>query len=132
MKKHLVPILLLTVVGLIGTKALLQPGFFSSHDGEHQLIRQYVFDRAIKAGHFPPRFDRQLQNHLGYPLFTFTYQLPFWLGEPFVLAGVSIPDAVKIVFILTYIASGLTMYLFAQERWGRLAGGLAAFLYLCE
>ncbi len=127
---YLVPVITLVLFGIFGTKALLKPGFFSSHDGEHQLVRQYVFDRAIKAGHFPPRFDRQLQNHLGYPLFTFTYQLPFWLGEPFVLASIAIPDAVKIIFILTFIASGLTMYLFAKEQWGRLAGTLAAFLYL--
>lgn len=129
LKKH-APLIVLILIGLAGTKALFQPGFYSSHDGEHQIVRQYIFDRAIKAGHIPPRFDRQLHNHLGYPLLTFTYQLPFWLGEPFVLMGFPIQDAVKIVFILTYIASGLTMYLFAEERWGKLAGATAAFLYL--
>ena len=130
LKKHALPLVTLIIIGIFGTKALLQPGFFSSHDGEHQLVRQYIFDRAIKAGHIPPRFDRQLYNHLGYPLFTFTYQLPFWIGEGFMSMGFSIPNAVKATFILTYILSGITMYVFTQERWGKLGGLMAAFLYL--
>lgn len=130
LKKHAFPIILLIIIGLLGTKDLLKPGFYSSHDGEHQLVRQYVFDRAIKSGHIPPRFDRQLYNHLGYPLFTFTYQLPFWIGEAFLGLGLSIPWAIKTTFIITYILSGLTMHLFAVEKWGRTGGFIAAFLYL--
>jgi hypothetical protein len=130
MKSHLWPIIILTILALIGSKALFHAGWYTSHDGEHQLVRQYVFDRAVKAGHIPPRVDRQLLNGLGYPLFTFTYQLPFILGEPVRLMGLSTQDTVKIVFILAYIVSGLTMYLFVEELWGPPAGGLAAFLYL--
>ena len=130
MKPHLWSILILLVISFIGIKALFRSGWYTSHDGEHQLVRQYIFDRAIKAGHIPPRIDRQLLNGLGYPLFTFTYQLPFILGEPFRLLGLSVQDTVKIVFILTYIASGLAMYLFAQELWGKLPGFFSALLYL--
>jgi len=128
--KHILPLIALTILGVLGTKALLRPGFYTSHDGEHQLVRQYIFDRAIQYGQIPPRFDRQLQNHLGYPLFTFTYQLPFWIGETLIKSGYSFPDSIKGTFILTFIASGLAMYLFAQDRWGRFAGLLAGFLYL--
>ena len=130
MKSHLWPIIILTAFALIGVKALLHAGWYTSHDGEHQLVRQYVFDRAVKAGHIPPRVDRQLFNGLGYPLFTFTYQIPFIIGEPFRLMGLSTQDTVKLVFILTYIASGLAMYLFIQDLWGKKAGLLAAWLYL--
>lgn len=130
MKSHLWPIIILTIFALIGIKALFHAGWYTSHDGEHQLVRQYVFDRAVRAGHVPPRVDRQLFNDLGYPLFTFTYQIPFIIGEPFKLMGLSTQDTVKLVFILTYIASGLTMYLFIQDLWGKKAGLLSGFLYL--
>lgn len=130
MKSHLWPIIILVVFALIGVKALFHAGWYTSHDGEHQLVRQYVFDRAVRAGHVPPRVDRQLFNGLGYPLFTFTYQIPFIIGEPFKLMGLSTQDTVKLVFILTYIASGLTMYLFIQDLWGKKAGLLSGFLYL--
>ena len=95
MKSHLWPIIILTAFALIGVKALLHAGWYTSHDGEHQLVRQYVFDRAVKAGHIPPRVDRQLFNGLGYPLFTFTYQIPFIIGEPFRLMGLSTQDTVN-------------------------------------
>ncbi len=130
MRSHFWPLIILTILALIGSKALFHFGWYTSHDGEHQLVRQYIFDKAIKAGHIPPRIDRQLFNGLGYPLMTFTYQLPFIIGEPFRLLGLSVQDTVKVVFILTYLASGLTMYLFAQELWGKNAGLLAGFLYL--
>ncbi len=130
MKSHFWPIIILTAFALIGVKALFHAGWYTSHDGEHQLVRQYVFDRAVRAGHIPPRVDRQLFNGLGYPLFTFTYQMPFIIGEPFRLMSLSTQDTVKLVFILTYIASGLTMYLFIQDLWGKKAGLLAGFLYL--
>ncbi|MBI2010403.1 MAG: hypothetical protein HYS86_04500 [Candidatus Chisholmbacteria bacterium] len=129
-QKHWLPLLSLIIFGLIGSKALLHQGFYTSHDGEHQLVRQYIFDRAVNNGHFPPRVDRQLMNGLGYPLFTFTYQFPFWIGEVLVKFGFSIPDSIKGVFVLTYLASGITMYLFAEERFGKLASFVAGFLYV--
>lgn len=124
------PSIIILSFSLVGIKALIHSGWYTSHDGEHQLVRQYIFDKSIKAGHIPPRIDRQLLNGLGYPLFTFTYQLPFIFGEPFRLLGLSTQDTVKIVFILAYLASGLTMYLFASELWGKHAGVLASLLYL--
>src|SRR3989344_7659471 len=122
MKHHFWPVVILIIFALIGVKALFHAGWYTNHDGEHQLVRQYIFDRAVKAGHIPPRVDRQLLNGLGYPLMTFTYQTPFILGEPFRLLGFSTQDTVKIVFILSFFASGLTMYLFA--------GLLPAIMYL--
>jgi len=123
-------LLFILLLGILGTKSLLKPEFYTNHDGEHQLVRQYIFDRAVKAGHFPPKVDRQLLNGLGYPLFTFTYQLPFWIGELFVLSGLSFALSIKAVFILTFILSGAAMYLFARDKWGQSAGLLAAFLYM--
>ena len=122
MAKHWQQVLILLIFSLIGIKALIHSGWYTSHDGEHQLVRQYIFDRGAKAGHIPPRIDRQLLNGLGYPLMTFTYQAPFILGEPFRLLGISTQDTVKLVFILSFFASGLAMYLFA--------GLLPAIMYL--
>jgi len=129
-KPHLLAITTIIFFAILGSAALFKSGFYTSHDGEHQLIRQYVFDKALKAGHIPPRFDRQLQNNLGYPLFTFTYQFPFWIGETLIYLGLAIPDAIKGVFIITYLASGLAMYIFSNDRWGKTAAVVSAFLYL--
>ena len=122
-------IIFIIIIGIWGAKALFHPGFYSSHDGEHQLARQYIFDQGLKDGQIPVRFSRQLYNGYGYPLFMFTYRLPFYAGEVFRLAGFSFVDSVKTVFLIAYILSGLTMFWFAR-RWGNFAGVIAAILYM--
>ena len=127
--KNFVTIFIIIVFGLIGAKALLHPGFYTSHDGEHQLVRQYVFDQGWRDGQIPVRVSRQLYLGYGYPLFIFTYRLPFYVGEVFRLGGLSFVDSIKAVFFVGYIASGLTMFWFAR-RWSTASGLLSAILYL--
>jgi hypothetical protein len=125
----LVSILTILIFGLLGAKALLHSGFYTSHDGEHQLVRQYVFEQGLKDRQVPVRFNRQIYNGFGYPLFYFTYRLPFYIGEVFRIVGLSFVDSIKSVFFITYIASGLAMFWFAR-RWGNFAGVIAAILYM--
>lgn len=117
------------VIGAIGGKALLHPGFYTSHDGEHQLVRQYVFDQGLRDGQIPVRYSRQLYKGFGYPLFIFTYRLPFYIGEIFRIFGLSYADCVKMTFFVTYLISGLTMYWFVKRQ-GVLPAFLASLLYL--
>ena len=131
MKKFINFIIVITIIsfGFLGSKALLHSGFYTSHDGEHQLVRQYVFEQGLKNRQIPVRFNRQLYNGFGYPLFYFTYRLPFYIGEVFRMAGLSFANSIKSVFFIGYIASGLAMFWFAK-RWGNFAGVIAAILYM--
>src|SRR3990167_5108558 len=95
-------IILIIIFGLFGAKAFFHHGFYTSHDGEHQLVRQYIFDRGLRDGQIPVRFSRQLYNGYGYPLFMFTYRLPFYAGEMLRLTGFSFVDAIKAVFFIAY------------------------------
>ena len=124
-----VSILIILIFGLLGAKALFHSGFYTSHDGEHQLVRQYVFEQGLKDRQIPVRFNRQLYNGFGYPLFYFTYRFPFYIGEVFRVIGLSFADSIKLVFFITYIASGLAMFWFAR-RWGNFAGTITAILYM--
>src|SRR3989339_489828 len=128
-KSILVSILIILIFGFLGSKALFHSGFYTSHDGEHQLVRQYVFEQGLKDRQIPVRFNRQIYNGFGYPLFYFTYRLPFYIGEVFKIVGLSFADSIKSVFFITYIASGLAMFWFAR-RWGNFAGVIAAILYM--
>lgn len=130
-RKHLLFCVLLIILGLLGIKALFRPGFYTSHDGEHQVVRLWHFHQGLIDGQLPVRWAGTALNGFGYPLFVFTYRLPFWLGEVFLRTGLNLTDSVKAVFILAFLASGFTMYLFACDLWkSRLAGFLSAFLYL--
>ncbi len=127
---QLLPILFLICAALWSMRALFHPGFYTSHDGWHQVARLYHFDQATRDGQFPPRWAGHLMNGFGYPIFIFSYHLPWWLAEPLVLVGMSIFDAIKFVFFVTFVLSGLPMYFWISEMWGRRAGLISAFLYL--
>ncbi|MDP3724360.1 MAG: hypothetical protein Q8R11_01870 [bacterium] len=124
------PSLYLLLLSLKGTQALFHPGFFTSHDGYHQIVRLLHFHQGILDGQFPVRWAGQALYGFGYPLFYFTYQLPFFLGELFLRFGFSLADSIKILFILAYPISGLIMYGFVKDLWGKWAGFFAAVLYL--
>jgi hypothetical protein len=124
-------LILILFIGLIGIKSLCSPGFYTSHDGRHQIIRLMHFHQALVDGQFPVRWAGTALAGFGYPLFVFTYHLPFWLGEGWYLLSNNLGDSIKFVFIITYLASGLTMYWFAKKLWSsKLAGFLTSLLYL--
>jgi len=128
--KRIFFLILLIIFGLIGIKALFHQGFYTSHDGEHQVLRLNYFHQALLDGQFPPRWAGLADNGYGYPLFVFSYQSPWFLGLPLISVGFSLTDSIKILFIIGYILSGLVMYLWIKEMLSQKAGFIAAFLYM--
>ncbi|RJR30225.1 hypothetical protein C4564_00555 [Candidatus Microgenomates bacterium] len=121
---------LIVLLGLFAMRALVHSGFYTSHDGWHQVARLFHFDQALRDGQFPPRWSGHLLFNFGYPIFLFSYHLPWWIAEPLVLLGFSIFDAIKFVFVLTFVLSGVTMFLWIRNMWGYWAGFIAAFIYM--
>ena len=123
--------ILIAIISFFGVKALFHPGFYTSHDGEHQVLRLYHFDKAIKDGQIPPRWaDYQILNGHGYPLFIFSYHAPWIMAEPLRLVGLSLTTTVKLMFILTFFLSGLFMLLWLKELFGEFPAFLGSVLYL--
>lgn len=118
------------ILSVFTLRDLFKPLFFTSHDGPHQIVRMYYFDASIADGQIPPRFVPGLLNGYGYPLFTFSYQMPWFIAEPMHRLGLSIIDSVKMTFLVGFFLSGITMYLFQKRILGRLAGFCGTFLYL--
>jgi len=123
-------ILILVFSSLWATKALWHVGLFTSHDGPHQVVRLLYYEQALKDGQFPPRYILSALKGFGYPLFIFSYHLPWIMAMPFRLLGLSIYDCIKIIFIITFVVSGLTMYFWQKKLWGGWGAFVGAFLYL--
>ncbi len=125
-------VLFLFLVSLFAVKALFHPGFYTSHDGEHQMIRLNHFLVGLKDGQWPVRWaGPPAFRGFGYPLFVFTYRFPFYLGAFFSFLGLSLSDSIKAVFILAYLFSGIVMYWAQKKIWGnRLAALIGALFYL--
>lgn len=122
--------LLLGLISLWLTRALWQPGFFTSHDGFSHLSRLAQYLTLLADGQFPPRFSGSLLGGLGYPIFIFSYQLPFILGSIFSAVGFNLTNSLKLVFGLSLFWSGLGMYLFLKQWFKPLAAFAGAALFL--
>ncbi len=108
---------------------LFRGDFFRMHDYTH-VARLVEMDKAIKDGHFPPRWAEDLGWGYGMPLFNFYAPLPYYLGEIFYLLGFSFLNSIKIVFGLTAFLAFLGMYLLARKFWGKSGGFLAALAFV--
>ncbi|OGY19177.1 MAG: hypothetical protein A2784_02520 [Candidatus Chisholmbacteria bacterium RIFCSPHIGHO2_01_FULL_48_12] len=125
--KKLFVIILLVLLTLPAVNALLRPGFFPSHDGEWMVIRLSAFHQALRDGQFPVRWSIRLNHSFGYPVFNFLYPLPFYFGELFYLVSGSLTQAIKLVFIGSFFASAMTMFIWLKSKfsfWPVLAGSL--------
>lgn len=123
-------LLLLTSLSLFGVKALFHPGYFTSHDGWHQVVRLYYFSESIKQGIFPPSYIRDLFYGYGYPLFIFSYHLPWMVAQVFIQLGFSVFDSIKAVYVVGYILSGFTMFWWLKHRFGNWEAFIGSSLYL--
>lgn len=130
MKKTYLLVLIIVLFSLPAARALFHSGFFPSQDGEWMVIRLSAFHQEFMSGQFPVRFASRLNHGFGYPVFNFLYPLPFYLGEFFYLFLGNFQNAIKAVFILSFLASGVFMYLWMREKAGDLGGIASALVYV--
>jgi hypothetical protein len=124
-------LILIILIALFGVKALFRSGFYTSHDGYHQIVRQAVFHKGLMEGQFPVRWAGKAYRGFGYPLFIFTYRLPFWIGELWYLSFGSLAGAIKFSFILSFVLSALTMYWFLKRLLKKIIPAfIGSILYL--
>ncbi|NMC36600.1 hypothetical protein GYA49_06175 [Candidatus Beckwithbacteria bacterium] len=129
-KSYLFPILLI-IFSLFAVKALFHPGFYTSHDGGHQIMRLVYFHQGLVDGQFPVRWAGNALDSYGYPLFIFTYRLPFWIAEIWYLLFHSLAGAIKFAFIASFVISSLTMYwLLLRLSKSKIAAFTGSMVYL--
>jgi len=110
---------------------LLQPGYYwGGHDARHSVYFLHQFDKVFRDGVLYPRWIPDMAFGYGYPFFNVYGPLASYTGEVFLQLGFDMVTAVKIVFGLSAILSGLTMYLFVRRLLGRPAGLIAALVYV--
>ena len=124
-------LLAIVLFSILGMKALIAPGLFTAHDISHQVVRFFYYSQTVNGGQFPPYWIGRLANGFGYPLFFFSYHLPWIIGVALLKAGLDIPNALKTLLFLSYIGSGFTMYFFVKSLFkNRFSALLSSILYL--
>ncbi len=124
-------IVLVILSSLFPIGPLLQPGYqWDAHDARHSIYFLFEFDRGVQDGILYPRWQPDFAFGYGYPFFNIYGPLSSYAGEVFHLLGFGFADAVKVVFALSIVGSGLAMYGFVKQLLGRQAGLVAAVAYM--
>ncbi|MDE3088491.1 MAG: hypothetical protein KGJ80_03785 [Chloroflexota bacterium] len=122
--KFLYP-LLAVLLAVFAVAPLEYPGAFQSQTG---LLAAY---NLINLDQYPLQFFNWAPTvgH-AFDLFRTDGALPYVVAEIFHLIGFGYLDAIKIVYALAWIASGLTMYALARQWFSEAGALLAATVYV--
>ncbi len=124
------PVFWIMILTSLPLWAFLVPGLPQTHDGMDHVARIANFYQSLKEGNLIPRWAANLNWGYGHPILMFLYPLPSYIASLFHWAGFSFVDSTKLVFTITMIASGLCMYLWLGEAYGKRAGVIGALLYV--
>lgn len=123
-------IIVVILLGFIPLLPLLHPGLPVTHDGQDHVARIANFYQSLSEGNIIPRWAGNLNWGYGHPILMFLYPLPSYLSSLFHFLGFSFVDSIKITFGLSYILSGVAMFLWIRNVFGEKAGVLAGILYM--
>jgi uncharacterized membrane protein len=126
--KRIWPWLVILVLALPTFSLMVRTGIFTMHDPH--IFRIKEFADCIADGNFPCRWAADSGKGYGEPLFNFYAQFPYWLTEIVHFTGLSLLDSAKVIYSLSLVLSGLTMFLLARKYWGITGGLVSAVLYL--
>lgn len=99
------------------------------HD-DLQVFRLFEFDKCVKDGQIPCRWVPDAGYGYGYPLMQFYPPMPYYPMEILKILGLGYFWPVKIMFALSFILSGIGMYLLAKEFFGKWGGVISSVLYV--
>lgn len=125
-------IFLLFIISVFLSINLFRGEFYISADGELHLARVAAFTKALKDGHFPVRWAKDLNYGYGYPIFNFVYPLPYLVSSFLNLAGLNIFNSLKIIFFFSFLFSGLGLYFWLEEKYDYIAGFAGALFYMAS
>ncbi len=127
--KNKLAYLLLIFLSLGTVFPLFKEGFFSIHD-DTQVARVFEMGKELKMGIFPVRWVPDLGYGFGYPIFNFYAPFAYYVGGFLNIIGFEVLQATKIMIVLGVVLAAFTMYLLAQELFGKVGGLVAALFYV--
>ena len=128
--KPLHPRILLLLASLLPLLSLLKKGVHQSGDFAINIEKAIDLWHSLSYGIFPVAWASLLNATYGYPLFIFTYPLPYYSIAFFHFFGLSFISSEKLVIAIVFLLSGLFMYMFVKQYSSSRGAALATTLYL--
>jgi hypothetical protein len=129
-KRNISLFVLLILLSLLPLISILRPGTYESGDLSLNVYKAISFYDSLLEGNILPRWSGELNATYGYPQFIFIYLLPYYVISLFHFVGFSFIASVKLVIAVSFILSGVFMYLWTKEELGKRAAFVAAIFYL--
>lgn len=127
-KKNILWVIALIILVIPSFFSILRPGFFPMQD-DMQVFRLYEMDKCVKDFQIPCRWIPDGGYQYGYPQFNFYSPSIYYLGELFHLMGFQFIDSIKILIILGFIFSAITMFILTKEFFGNFPALIASLFY---
>ncbi len=109
---------------------LLKNRLILAHDSGCAFFRLLAVYKFFGDGQLLVRWIPAMHYGYGYPLFNFYPPLFYYTADFMILTHIGIVNAINITCILFLAFSGVGMYLFAKEFFGKSGGFLAGVAYL--
>jgi hypothetical protein len=118
-------LVLISLLSVFAFAPLAHPAFFQSHSGFLPVFNLYDLERNLWGswGWVP-------MVGVGLDLLSGEGPFPYGLAEFFRWLGVGGVEAIKAVYLLGFVASGLATYLLGKEVYGPGGGLVAALVYV--
>ena len=98
-------------------------------DAELHIFRLHELGQLVRGGEFYPRWAPNFYHGYGYPIFNYYAPLTYYLALPLeLLPQFDATAASKAVLVAGMLLTGLGVYGFVRDNWGRRAGYVAAAL----
>ncbi|MCL4385606.1 MAG: glycosyltransferase family 39 protein [Cyanobacteria bacterium] len=128
--KSLIFLFLIFILSFIINADLFNRGLPLTHDGQDHIARIANFYKNLEDSNIVPRWAPDLNWGYGHPILMFLYPLPSYIASFFHFVGFSFVDSAKIVFGLSVVLSGISMYMWLSSFLPEEAGFTAAILYM--
>ena len=129
-KRKINPFYLLILISMLPIISIFRMGTYESGDFSINVYKSMSFFNSLSEGNIIPRWAGELNATYGYPLFIFTYPLPFYIVSFFHFFGFSFILSLKLLIAISFITSGIFMYLWVKEELGKLPAIVASIFYL--
>jgi hypothetical protein len=108
----------------------LKPHFVFGHSAFIDYVRQLAVDHALRTRGIFPGWVPEFYFGFGSPIFLFYAPLPYVFSGIFSVLGLGPLGGLKLVYALTVLIAGATMYRLARSVMGPWAALAAAALYV--
>lgn len=121
---------ILFMISLLPLVSLLRKGTYESGDLTIHAMRTVTFSKILFDEHIRPVWTPNFNGDFGDPHFLFSYFLPYFLASILQKLGLSFIFSIKMLLAISYIFSGMFMYIWIKYEFGAKSAFIAAIFFL--